>query len=159
MSTNSDHHSARKSPSVGHGRCGTFPYSLYVSPRTVSPLRSFWAGMECRIVAEQAYEQITTNTYENRRITLWDRRGIACGVDACDGEAARASLSLVLSTALSVLKIAGEGIKRCVRLPRCMCSNGKLCKLHFRTRTQHVYSVCCGTATVCNYITGYGAVW
>lgn len=95
--------------------------------------------------------------------SLWDRRGIACGVDACDGEAARASLSPVLSPvlspALSVLKIAGEGIKRCVRLPRCMCSNGKLCKLHFRTRTQHVYSVCCGTATVCNYITGYGAVW
>jgi len=25
----------------GHGRCGTFPYSLCVSPRTVSPLRSF----------------------------------------------------------------------------------------------------------------------
>lgn|GEM_PF-3313840 len=167
MSTNSDHHSARKSPSVGHGRCGTFPYSLYISPRTVSPLRSFWAGEgvqnSCRTSLRADHYKHVGKPQDHALGLLWDRRGIACGVDACDGEAARASLSPVLSPvlspALSVLKIAGEGIKRCVRLPRCMCSNGKLCKLHFRTRTQHVYSVCCGTATVCNYITGYGAVW
>ena len=171
MSTNSDHHSARKSPSVGHGRCGTFPYSLCVyRPELSRRYVRFRRGRECRIAAEQARTSLREGHYKHVRKpqdhalgSLWDRRGIACGVDACDGEAARASLSLVISlvlnTALSVLKIAGEGIKRCVRLPRCMCSNGKLCKLHFRTRTQHVYSVCCGTATVCNYITGYGAVW
>lgn len=117
----------------------------------------------CRTSLREGHYKHVRKPQDHALGSLWDRRGIACGVDACDGEAARASLSLVISlalnTALSVLKIAGEGIKRCVRLPRCMCSNGKLCKLHFRTRTQHVYSVCCGTATVCNYITGYGAVW
>ena len=113
----------------------------------------------CRTSLREGHYKHVRKPQDHALGSLWDRRGIACGVDACDGEAARASLSLVLSTALSVLKIAGEGIKRCVRLPRCMCSNGKLCKLHFRTRTQHVYSACCGTATVCNYITGYGAVW
>ena len=117
----------------------------------------------CRTSLRESHYKHVRKPQDHALGSLWDRRGIVCGVDACGGEAARASLSpvlsTVLSTALDVLKIAGEGIKRCVSLPRCMCSNGKLCKLHFRTRTQHVYSVCCGTATVCNYITGYGAVW
>lgn len=32
---------SRLRSAVGYGRCGTFPYSLYVSPRTVALLRSF----------------------------------------------------------------------------------------------------------------------
>lgn len=134
-------------------------YRLELSRRYVRFRRGGGVQNSCRTSLREGHYKHVRKPQDHALGSLWDRRGIACGVDACDGEAARASLSLVLSTALSVLKIAGEGIKRCVRLPRCMCSNGKLCKLHFRTRTQHVYSVCCGTATVCNYITGYGAVW
>ena len=100
MPTNSDHHSARKSPSVGHGRCGTFPYSLYVSPRSVSLLRSFrYVRFEQGGAAQKsrrAYQR--AGRYKHTRKPE-DRCGIADGVDACDVEAAWASLSLVLSPA------------------------------------------------------------
>ena len=75
MPTNGDHHSARKSPSVGHGRCGTFPYSLYVSPRSVSLLRSFryvrsGQGEGYRKAAAHTNEKAATNTQGNRRIAV-----------------------------------------------------------------------------------------
>lgn len=78
MSTNSDHHSARKSPSVRPRALWHLSLlSLCIAQNCLAVTFVLGGGRECRIVAEQAYEQITTN---NRRITLWDRCGIAVGL-------------------------------------------------------------------------------